>query len=48
MLACLVAVSGAAFAVEDGAIDLPEPGVLELAAVGGIAAVIAKLARCYT
>lgn len=39
----LLAISGAAYA--DAAIPLPEPGVLELAGIGALAAIVARLAR---
>ena len=39
----LLAISGAAYA--DLAIPLPEPGVLELAGIGALAAIVARLAR---
>lgn len=45
-LICLLAMGGAAAAAaNDGAIQLPEPGILELGVIGAIAAVIASRGR---
>ena len=38
----ILSVTGSAYA---GFTAVPEPGILELAAIGGIAAIVAKLAR---
>ena len=41
----LLAIAGAAMAADFDFVAVPEPGVLELAVIGGIAAVVARFAR---